>query len=247
MAESLSTKRAELLQKYNTKATPTNFYTIPDRTGSIASRFPVQLGSYNGAEDQKWAMRESMINAQGEVPGVGQAIAPEGYFDYAQGKAEEMTMNDFYNWMMSQANLSTPESAQYWFGKYKWMKEMRESAAKKQHDLDWQLTEINLNGPQKEEDWLTLYMINQGLIQVPQRPTYQLYEDPGLVTNQYVAGLFSPMSQQRNFLPSLTPRTSGVVTWNNPMDLLTGTAHPDSNNAALRAGGNQAFQAIMRR
>jgi len=243
MAGSLQAKRGELLQKYNTDATPTNYYRIPDTKGSIASKFPVQLGSYNPAEDQKWAMRSSLIK-DGKVEGVGEAIAPESYFDYARGKAEEFTMNDFYNWMMSQADLSTPESAQYWLGKYKWMKELREDAAKKQHELDWKLTQINLNGPQNEEDWLTLYMIDQGLIQKPDRPTYQLYEsDIPNTKDNYIAGLFSPMSQQKNFLP----KPAGTVAWGNPLAKPGTPLHPTFDNINLDAGGNQAFQTIMRR
>jgi len=247
MAESLSSKRASLLERYNSSGpggpTPTNYYKIPDRAGSITSRFPVQLGSYNAKEDQKWSMRKAMIEKDGTVPGVGQAIAPEEYFSYIRDKSEEMSMNDFYNWMMSQADLSTPERQQYWFSKYPWMRSLREDAAKKQHDLDWKLTEIELNGPQKEEDWLTLYMINQGLIQPPTKPTYQLYDDPNPQTNQYIAGLFSPMSKRENFLPA----AQGTIAWSDPLAIGTAPSYPRFGASPLTGGGNAAFQQIVRR
>lgn len=210
----LASRRHVLLQKYGQLTTPSNVYKIPGKnaTSTSASQFPVQLGGYNAKEDEKWAIRREMVSQDnGVVPGVGLATAPEEYFGYVQGKEEELKMNEFYAWVMSQADLSKPETAQWWYGKFPWMRQMRLDFARKEHDLDWKLTEIEVNGPQSDEDFMVLWMIQQNLLKPPTVPTSQLYSKA--VTNDYKAGLFSPLSKKDNLLPN----KAGPVTWSNPL------------------------------
>jgi len=216
MAESanLTALRSKLLAEYQTKTTPSNVYRIPDATGTIASQFPVSLGNQTPAEDQKWALREELVGTGGIIPGVGQAVAPEEYYGYVQGKQEEETMNQFFSWVMQQANLKTPEGQHYWFSKFPWMRNMRIAQAEKQNKLDMTLARININGPQNDEDFLTIYLIQQGLLKVPTKPTHLIYEETQGITNNYVAGLFSPLSQKDNMLP----KGANVVEFSNPLD-----------------------------
>lgn len=207
--DDLSGQRQALLEKYNTLVSPSNVYQLPGRDPTVGSKFPVQLGGYNAKEDQKWALRSQLVDNQGKVDGVGMAVAGEDYFKYVGDKDEELKMNEYFSWLMQQADLSKPETAQWWYSKFPWMRQMRLDYARKQHDLSWKLAEMNVNGPQSTEDFLVLYMIQQGLLKPPTEPTYKLGDTE--VNNNYISGLFSPTSKV------FIPKPGRAVSWSNPL------------------------------
>lgn len=157
-------------------------------TGGPNSLFPVTLGTPD-PEDDKYKRRAAIIgdNAAGVIPGVGQAIAPEGYFDYAKRKADETMYTNFLEWIFKNADLSTPESAAYWTEKFPFIKEKMYTEIEREADLQQRLAKINAVGPQDEEDWFTLWCIQQGLIKPFDTPIYQL----NTANLPYVGGLFS--------------------------------------------------------
>lgn len=225
----LAAKQREIVDKYTNLRDPKNVYKIPGQNATDMSKFPVQLGGYNAKEDQKWSLRNQMIDqSSGVVPGVGQAIAPEEYFDYIQSKQEDLTANSFIAWVLSIADLSSPESAQWWYSHFPWMKQLRLDYAKKQHDLDWKMTELTINGPQNDEDLMLQWMVEMGNLTPPTTPTWQLYKKD--VNDNYVAGLFSPMANPKN----QTPHGTELPIWGNPLQFANQPGpFPYSNQISL--------------
>jgi len=186
---------------------PPNLFKVPDSSsadGSVASQFPVQLGSTD-PEDEKYGLRSQLV--QGDtVPGVGLAIADDGYFNYAQRKREEAMMYEFYQYVMSQADLSKPESAAWWFEHFPWMKEWRLEEIDRQAEIQKKLAKIQITGPQNEEDWMVIYLKKQGILGDKDVPLTQL-NTPQYAAN-FKAGMFSIFSQPQNTI--LTSQTGGI-------------------------------------
>lgn len=217
----LAAKQRALLEQFNALQNPNNVYRVPGRTNTDASNFPVQLGGYNGKEDQKWSIRSQLVDQNtGVVGGVGQAIAPEEYFSYIQSKEEELSANSFIAWVMNQVDLSTPASAAWWYSHYPWLKQLRLDYAKKQHDLDWKLTELEINGAQNDEDMMVIYALETGRLKAPDTPTWKLYSSATGIQDNYVAGLFSPMANPAR----QTPAPAHLIPWAHPLQTQFATA-----------------------
>lgn len=186
---------------------PPNLFQVPDTAGTVSSKFPVKLGSTD-PEDDKFGLRAQLVNQNdGQVPGVGLAVAGDDYFNYAQRKREEAMMYEFYQYIMSQADLSKPESAAWWFEHFPWMKDWRLEEIDRQAEVQKKLAKIQITGPQTEEDWMVLYLKQQGILGEQAKPLYQL--DTGTYAENFKAGMYSIFSNPKNtvLVPQQPPRT----------------------------------------
>lgn len=180
---------------------PPNLFQVPDQTGTVASNFPAQLGSTD-PEDDKYGLRSQLIKDGNNIPGVGLAVADDGYFNYAQRKREEAMMYEFYQYVMSQADLSKPESAAWWFEHFPWMKEWRLEEIDRQAEIQKKLAKIQITGPQNEEDWMVLYLKQNGILGDKDFPLTRLND--ATYAENFKSGMFSIFSQPQNTI--LTPQ-----------------------------------------
>lgn len=224
-------------------ATPNNVYKITNEreTNALTNvNFPVQLGS-SDPEDVKYALRAQLVKGpQGMVDGVGQAIAGEEYFDYITRKQNDTEYVMFQDWLMKQADWSTPEATEYWVSRFPWMLEKRLGEVTRVSDLQNKMAKINIAGPQTEDDFRLLWNTERGLITIPEKAPHLLATDTYADKNNYYErGMFSPMV---NYVPPFSPgaapgdaghRPKSIVQWSNPS-----TPGGQLNNAtALRIPG----------
>lgn len=233
---------------------PPNLFKVPDTGGSIASQFPVQLGSTD-PEDDKYGLRSQLVGPDNNVPGVGLAVADDGYFNYAQRKREEAMMYEFYQYVMSQADLSTPESAAWWFEHFPWMKEWRLEEIDRQAEIQKKLAKIQITGPQNEEDWMVIYLRNNGILGDQDVPLTRMNE-PNYAQN-FKAGMFSIFSKPlytilapqpgpgtvASIQPNLIGDNTWTLPWGNP---LGASVFQGPNVPGLGAGTNRtSMRTIM--
>lgn len=174
---------------------PPNLFKVPDSTNTTASNFPAQLGSTD-PEDDKYGLRSQLVGPGNNVAGVGLAVADDNYFNYAQRKREEAMMYEFYQYVMSQADLSKPESAAWWFEHFPWMKEWRLEEIDRQAEIQKKLAKIQITGPQSEEDWMVLYLKKNGILGDQDVPLTRLNE--GRFAATFKTGMFSIFSKPDN-------------------------------------------------
>lgn len=199
----------ELKNKFTGMVPAPNVFRVatgPQKNANENAAFPVQLGSTD-PEDQKWALREKIMTAPGPggigglggangvIPGVGQVIADDSFFDYAKRKKDQEVLYDFYRFMMSNAKLDTPEAAQWWFGKFPWMRDLRLREIDKQAELQKALARIQVTGPESEEDFMLLFLIKNGTIALPDHPITQMGQSDQGIATSFQKGFFSPFSQ----------------------------------------------------
>lgn len=208
---------AALMNRYRQSATAPNVFSV-GRTGHPNEQFPVQL-STTDPEDEKWALRQNIVTgANGVVPGIGQAIAPSEYWDYAARKEQADTLLQFQQFVLQQCDLSTPESANWWYQKFPWIKDLKLSEMRAQADLQKKYAEIQITGPQNEEDFMLIWMRKQGLIKVSDKIPEELYKDETIISKNYKDGMFSPLAKK---IPPTTAQIVGgegnKIPFNNPM------------------------------
>lgn len=211
-----------LFQKFNALTTPPNIYQVPGQN-SVAgdnSNFPASIGSTD-PEDQRYMLQSQLVN-NGTVANIGTPIVGKEFFDYAKRKQDQAMLYDFTTWVMKQADLTKPESAAWWFEKFPWMKDLRLAEIEREAEVQKRLAKISITGPQDQEDFMILFMKNQGLLKPADVPLYQLGAagSGGIAqTGGFVKGVFNPLT------PSYPQTTAGsIVTYNNPTAALTGAA-----------------------
>lgn len=209
-------------------ATPTNVFTVSNEQSKSALKnvnFPVQMGT-SDAEDRKYALMSKVVNPGGVVPGVGQNIVGDDYFNYVTRKMDVAQEVVFKDWLMKQADLSRPESADYWISRFPWMLGERLAEVDRVCELQKRKARIEVAGPDTPEDWEFLFNEQRGLITVPDTPVHKLPEANkvgGYTEGQaYSRGMFSPMV---NYIPPFKEGSAQYkaayqpinnVTWNNP-------------------------------
>lgn len=215
----LAEQRREIMGRYQSLMTPTNIYQIQGPNATAAGGFPVQLGTMDPT-DEKWQLRNQIVNPQGQVPGVGQAYAPDEYFDWAKRKQDEATTNEFIAWLMQQADYTRPEVAKYWNDLFPWIGQLKMQEVRKQADLQVKMAEMNINGLKSPLDWQIAFMVQQGLLRPLEVPIQDMYKQNRAYQTSYVAGLFSPGSQ----IPNMLPKSDKVnmMNWSYPMAPLGG-------------------------
>jgi hypothetical protein len=190
-----------LMDKFTSMTPAPNVFRVATETQKDRNEnaaFPVQLGSTD-PEDQKWALRNKVMTAAGNpangvLQGVGQVVADDSFFDYAKRKKDQEVLYDFYRFVMSNAKLDTPEAAQWWFGKFPWMRDMRLAEIDKQAELQKTLARIQITGPESEDDFMLLFLIRNGTIQLPNYPLHKMGVDRP-VAKDFETGFFSPFSK----------------------------------------------------
>lgn len=230
-------RAAQLKDKFTGMTPATNVFRVATQGDKDANKnvaFPVQLGSTD-PEDDKWALRREIMapagigakvglgglgNANGVIEGVGQVVADGSFFDYAKRKKDQEVLYDFYRFMMSNAKLDTPEAAQWWFGKFPWMRDLRLREIDKQADLQKALARIQVTGPESEEDFMLLFLIKNNTIPLPDHPLTQLgSSDQGIATS-FQKGFFSPFSREPWTKTPIAPilrENDAMVPWSNPI------------------------------
>lgn len=210
----------EVFNKYSQNAPPPNVFQIGDsvgETGSIRSRFPVQLGTTD-QEDAKFSLRTQLVDGEGKVPGQGIAVADDSYFNYMERKREQANMFEFMKYIMTQADLSKPESADWWFRKFPWMQELRLKEINRQSEIQKKLATIQVTGPQSQDDFMLLFLKEKNLLGDVNTPVQHL-NDKNLVdqsNNQFIPGMFSFFSRKDRLLVSLDP-AHAKTDWANPL------------------------------
>lgn len=207
-----------LYSRASQMADPNNVYSLPTRDKGISGKFPIQLGSAD-PRDMKMAIRQELVGADGAVPNMGIAEAGPEVFDYVEKKKEEVFYQQFLAYVNNMANLGNPAEASWWFEKFPMLKEKRLETIKREAEKQKRLAEIQVTGPQNEDDLFLLYMIDQDLIKMPTRPLTQLWLDDQYTANavNFKRGLFSPLSYKPNF--GGIPNSVKAPTWRNPFKL----------------------------
>lgn len=201
-----------IFNKYMNMASAPNVFR-QGRVGHPNEQFPVQL-STTDPEDQKWALREKIVNQAGDVPNIGKAIAPEAYWDYAQRKENADLLFQFQQFVMQQADLSTPESANWWYTKFPWMRELRLQQIYQQSELQKRFAEIAVTGPQNQDDFMLMWMRFNNLLKVSDKVPEKLYDDDDIISRNYQNGFFSPLAKQ---IPATDPSVGGKINWSSPL------------------------------
>lgn len=207
-------------------ATPNNVFkvnnlTAPERNQVRNVNFPVQMGSTD-PDDVKYELQHKLVDRQGVVPNVGQAIVGPEYFDYVNRKMDVAEYAMFQDYLMKQANLDTPEASEYWYSKFPWMQEKRFEEIDRVNDLQKQMAKINITGPQNELDWMLLWNIDRGVVKIPNQPVHLLPQADYADGNDYKRGMFSPMIkyvppfQAGKLIGNAGFQPNKIVTWASP-------------------------------
>src|SRR4051812_20080151 len=163
-----------LFNKFNAMATPPNIYQTPGQNATPGdnSWFPSRIGSTD-PEDQKYMLRQQLVQ-NGVVPGVGTPVIGDEFFNYAKRKQDQALDFDFVTWVQKQADLTKPESAAWWFEKFPWLRDLKLEEINREAEVQKRLATISITGPQSQEDFMVLFMKNQGLLTPANVPLYQL-------------------------------------------------------------------------
>lgn len=217
-------KAQSLMSKFGQMTPAPNVFRFASDTQRGANEnvaFPVQLGSTD-KDDEKYHLRSQFVGAGGDpsvVPGVGMAVADEGFFDYANRKQQQMILYDFYKFMFAQADLTKPESANWWFSKFPWMRDLRVEQINKQADLQKTLARIQITGPETEDDFMLLFLIRNGTITPPTHALNQMGQETAGIADTFKKGFFSRLvtGDFWNSPWPISPPTANLqVPWSNP-------------------------------
>lgn len=168
----------------------TQYTQVSDRRGT---KFPAKL-SHPDPEDAKWNLRKEAITDGGKTP-AGMAIAPDSFFDYIDRKKQNELLADYEAWVMENADLSKPETIDWWYRTVPWIRNKRLSVIEEQAELQKNIARIQVDGPKSEEDLKLIFAIKNGLINISNKPLYQLGADGDkALSNSFRAGLFNPYS-----------------------------------------------------
>ena len=218
----------QFAQRTEATATPTNIFNVSNEANRSVVKnvnFPVKMGT-SDLEDKKFALMSKLTDKDGVVPGIGQNIVGEDFYNYMGRKMDNAQEVAKKAWLMKQVDWSRPESAEYWINMFPWMLEERLAEVNRVCDLQKQQARIEIAGPSTPEDWDFLYNKQRGLIVVPDTPVHKLPEAhnaPGYTAgDEYSRGMFSPMV---NYMPPYDGQDTlgkaaympvNTLTWDNP-------------------------------
>jgi hypothetical protein len=168
---------------------------VPDRSNSTSAQFPIKLTNAD-PRDEIMALKAQMLasNASaggaqnGVLPGVGMATATTEDFRYFRDKELAERQGDFKRFFLENIDLSDPVHQDYYQRVFPQIFEERETLAEKQIEHQAHLMKINLRGPRNMEDWMFLYGIDRGFIQIPDGP---IWDPSKQLANTFEGGLFS--------------------------------------------------------
>lgn len=212
-------KAAAVMSKFRSASTAPNIFRMGAPGDQNANaQFPVQL-STTDPEDQKWATMQKIVGKTGDVPNVGKAIVPNEFWDYVQRKENADLLAQFQQFVMQQVDLTKPESASWWFTRFPWIRDLKLKEIDEQADLQKRFAQIQVTGPQNEEDFLLIWMRNQNLIKVADQPLDKLNLATNITSGTYRQGFFSPLAKK---IPATSaqmpfPSIGNTITWSNPI------------------------------
>lgn len=217
------------------KASPMNVFKV-GAAADAAQRllpenrnFPVALGA-DDEEDEKYAIQKKVISAGGAqsiatgvVPGMGQVIVGDEYFNYLRRKMKQTQLAEFETFIMENAELDSPEKAEWWYDHFPFILDKKMAVVNYQSKLQKKAAEVQLVGPKSVEDWEFLFMLKNGLIEISKQPVHLLPADTTYNGNiNYQAGMFSPLSKPAYIPPQMTPAPNfaSKIGWANPGTLV---------------------------
>lgn len=226
---------------------------VSDLGGTVSSKFPIKL-THADPRDEIMALKSQLLAKNGGgaggavLPGVGMATATDEDFRYFRDKELAERQGDFKRFFLQNIDLSDPVKQDYYQRMYPQIFEERESLAEKQIEHQAHLMKINLRGPRNMEDWMFLYGIDRGFIQIPAGP---IWDPDYLLKTSFKGGLFSIRhilprdgTAQSRYLPaSVGPTTGGggdggmKFDWKNPMVMKAGIRGQGRNAALPIPGG----------
>lgn len=167
---------------------------VPDSVGSAPSQFPIKL-THADPRDELMALKSSLLEQNaaqggqnGVLKGVGLATATDADFQYFRDKELAERQGDFKQFFLEQIKLDDPVYQDYYQRMYPQIFEERESLAEKQIEHQAHLMKINLRGPRNMEDWMFMYGIDRGFIQIPDGP---IWDPTKQLATDFQGGLFS--------------------------------------------------------
>jgi len=191
---------------------PVQSANASQQTGFAA--FPSRLFTTD-SRDHKMALMKANVDNSGVVPNVGLNMVGPEYWDYLEKKSQMMQYADFKNWLLSDViTTSTPEAQAYWRSKFPELFEEKLNILKEQLDRSARLQKIAVLGPSDMEDFILLYMIKRGQIQLPQGTPWTTDFIPAVGRSDWSRALFNP----KRFFPHAGNLSTPGFQWNNPLN-----------------------------
>ncbi len=210
-------RHAEQVEKQIDSHAVVGGQVVEDRGKTVYTQWPTKLVEAD-PQDQHYHLRSQFIKTgPGNVPyveGQGVAMVGEDYFAYQDRKRKMLQRADFESWLMSQVDYSSPEKVAYWKEKFPRLFEARESLWKDQQEIQSRFALIQMRGPQDEDDYILIYMLQRGLLKLPKGP---LWQPSGVLQDTFERGLFN----WKRFFPAKmsdnTPSYVGQFNYANPL------------------------------
>lgn len=236
-AQQLAAAAALHSQMEAISSAPNIFRIAPSADNSNIS-FPVQLGSTDPA-DEKFALRRQILGKETVVPGIGQAIVGDDFWDYTKRRLDQDSLFQFKTWVLQQMDLKTPAEAAAWKAIVPWAIDDKIAYIDQVGQYQSRAAKIAINGPQNQDDLLFLWLMKRGDIVIPEQALHLLGTTTQGIADDYQAGFFSPFSKTKNLPMSPLDKASAGVTWNNPlMTTKWGTAANAFAFTGLPSAGN---------
>lgn len=121
-------------------------------------------GSATTEEDRRNALINQYVDENGVVPGYGQAMVGDRFFEWARKKEEEAFAYSFRDYVYKQIKLNTPEEREFWNTRFPdWTGRVME-AYEQQAEVDKRLKLISVYGVKDESDLWLLYLRDRNLL-----------------------------------------------------------------------------------
>lgn len=142
--------------------------SVPNATASAGTlgigNSLMKEGSPTTEEDRRNALINQYVNDEGVVPGYGQAMVGDKFFDWAKKKEEEAFAYSFRDYVYKQIKLNTPEEREFWNTRFpSWTGRVME-AYEQQAEVDKRLKLISVYGVKDESDLWLLYLRDRNLL-----------------------------------------------------------------------------------
>lgn len=183
---------------------------VEDRSGAVYSQWPVRLVTPD-PYDKIASIRQQTItggaasNAAAIVPGQGVAILDDNYFNWVDRKQDQYQYAKFKSWFLAQIDLSSPEKAAYWKNMAPQIYQERRELFNKQMELTSRVAKINMLGPEDEDDYKLIWMVQNGMITLPDGPAWAPQSMPK--EDDFVRGMFSV----KRIAPEIVTGSGGSV------------------------------------
>jgi len=216
---------AQFFNKVQSLADPQNIRQVQTRDGGIAGQFPIQLGTAD-SEDVRMSIKAQTIDPTGHVPGIGMAIASDSDFAYLERKKEDVMQAQFKAWVNANADLGDPANAAWYIERFPWLIEARMEEIERVSEMQKRLAKINVTGPQTEDDFILMWSILQGTVEVPKKALQDLHLPDDRYNKDFTKGFFSPMStgpsKEAKGIGMAIQMPKTVPAWNNALATLRG-------------------------